>query len=67
MLVRFYNDEDRRAMYLYGEGVEGDRLDAALDELRPLPALNKESGSDDDSDAERIRAIVREELETQRG
>ena len=31
------------------------------------PALNIEGTSDEDSEAERIRAIVREELETQWG
>jgi hypothetical protein len=65
-LVRFYEDEQRRRMYLAGEGVEDDRLDAALDELRPLPELssNPDSNKSDEMDAStgRIRAIIREEL-----
>ena len=67
-LVRLYDDEERRRMYLTGEEPEDDRLDAAVDELRPLPASQIGDGqatdgtSNSDADAARIRSIVREEL-----
>jgi DNA invertase Pin-like site-specific DNA recombinase len=63
-LVRFYENEQRRRMYLAGEGVEDDRLDAALEELRPLSDPAPDTGEGTDASAERIRAIVREELDT---
>ena len=50
-------------MYLTGEGIEDDRLDAALEELRPLPELDLGTGKETDASAEQIRAIVREELD----
>jgi len=65
-LVRFYEDEQRRRMYLRGEEVEDDRLDAALDELRPLPESNFDDSDSTDSAAERIREIVRDELDATR-
>ena len=63
-LVRFYEDEQRRRMYLAGEGIEDDRLDAALEELRPLSDPDLDAGEGTDASDERIRAIVREELDT---
>ena len=63
-LVRFYEDEQRRRMYLAGEGIEDDRLDAALEELRPLSDPDLDTGEGTDASAERIRTIVREELDT---
>jgi hypothetical protein len=51
-------------MYLAGEGIEDDRLDAALEELRPLSDPDLDTGEGTDASAERIRTIVREELDT---
>ena len=61
-LVRLYDDKERRDMYLTGEEPADERLDAALDELRPLPEADLDTGDEPDTSAERIRAIVREEL-----
>ncbi|WP_418280808.1 hypothetical protein [Halorubrum sp. DTA98] len=53
--------EERAGLFLAGEGDELDgRVDAAVEELRPLDELRGESAEDLD---ERIRSVVREELE----
>lgn len=64
MRRRSLEDDDRRRMYLTGEGIEDDRLDAALEELRPLSDPDLDAGEGTDASDERIRAIVREELDT---
>ena len=64
-LVRFYEDEDSRRMYLTGEGIEDERLDAALEELRPLPESALDTGEETNEAADRIREIVREELDAE--
>jgi len=66
-LVRFYEDDDRRRMYLTGEGIEDNRLDAALEELRPLPQPDLDTDGREDVSAGRIREIVREELAQNEG
>lgn len=55
--------ENSQELYLGGEA-DDDRKDAALDELRPLPDLDIDEDDEDDLD-ERIRAIVRDEIERQ--
>lgn len=65
-LVRFYENEQRRRMYLAGEGIEDDRLDTALEELRPLPESPLDTGEGTNGATDRIREIVREELDTTR-
>jgi DNA invertase Pin-like site-specific DNA recombinase len=52
-LVRLYEDDQRRAMYLDGTATD-DRLDGALDEFRPLPEI------DTDADEEELRAVIRD-------
>jgi hypothetical protein len=54
-------------MYLTGEGIEDDRLDAALKELRPLPQPDLDTDDREDASNERIREIVREELAQSEG
>lgn len=51
------NDDERRALYFYGEA-DDDRVTAALDELGDLPEPDL---PDDDFEAQ-VRAIVRDEL-----
>jgi hypothetical protein len=41
-LVRLYEDDQRRAMYPDGTATD-DRLDGALDEFRPLPAIDTDA------------------------
>ena len=62
-LVRFYEDKQRRRMYLVGEGIKDERIDAALDELRPLPESTLDTSKEINESDDRIREIVREELE----
>lgn len=53
--------DNQLTLYVDGE-TDDDRKDAALDAVRPLPELNHEDHSNNNLD-ERIRAVVREELE----
>lgn len=59
-LTDLYNNENRRQMYLYGE-YDDDRVEAAIDDFGPLP--DHDIDEDDHELDERIRAIVRDELE----
>jgi DNA invertase Pin-like site-specific DNA recombinase len=59
-LVRLYEDDQRRKMYLDGAAPD-DRLDNALDELRPLPDIDAERI--DDGLRTMIRDVVRDELD----
>lgn len=52
---------DRKDLYLYGE-TSDERMDTALEDVRPL---NEPDGDSDNHDEEQIRSIVRDELETQ--
>lgn len=52
-LVRLYEDNQRRAMYLDGRA-DDDRLDSALAELRPLPEIDTEADEED------LRAVIRD-------
>lgn len=52
---------DRKDLYLYGE-TSDERVDTALEDVRPL---DKPDGNSDDHDEEQIRSIVRDEMETQ--
>lgn len=59
-LVRLYEDDQRRAMYLNGTGSD-DRLEGALDEFRPLPDI--ETDRADENLRAVIRDVVRDELD----
>lgn len=59
-LVRLYEDDQRRAMYLDGQA-DDDRLDSALDELQPLPEIDIET--DEEELRTVIRNVVRDELD----
>ena len=48
-LVRFYEDEDRRRIFLTGEEIEDDLLDATIEELRSLPKPHLETGGEEAS------------------
>jgi hypothetical protein len=50
-------------MYLVGEGIKDERIDAALDELRPLPESTLDTSKEINESDDRLREIVREELE----
>lgn len=62
-LTNLYNKEERRQMYLQGDH-EDERITSAIDEFGPLPEL--EINRNSENVTERIRAIVRDELEKNR-